>query len=94
MGDLYVEYEYVITFVQLAMAMFAMGATLHLRDFLAVIVLPRSFLTGLGAQMVLVPLLAYALLRSACNAPQSNSPLTLVGFRCSSNEFNILAPIV
>ncbi len=63
MGDLYVEYEYVITFVQLAMAMFAMGATLHLRDFRAVIVLPRSFLTGLGAQMVLVPLLAYALLR-------------------------------
>lgn len=62
MGALYVEYEYAITFAQLAMAMFAMGATLHLRDFRAVIVLPRSFLTGLGTQMVLVPILAYILL--------------------------------
>jgi BASS family bile acid:Na+ symporter len=64
MGDLYVEHEYSITFVQLAMAMFAMGATLHVSDFRAVVRLPRSFLTGLGAQMVLVPLLAYALLRA------------------------------
>jgi bile acid:Na+ symporter, BASS family len=62
-GDLYVENEYAITFAQLAMAMFAMGATLHIRDFRAVIVLPRSFLTGLGTQMVLVPLVAYGLLR-------------------------------
>ena len=61
-GALYVEYEYTITFVQLAMAMFAMGATLHIRDFRAVVVLPRSFLTGLGTQMVLVPILAFALL--------------------------------
>jgi len=63
MGGLYVSYEYAITIAQLAMAMFAMGATLHLRDFRAVVVLPRSFLTGLSAQMALVPLLAYALLR-------------------------------
>jgi len=62
MGDLYVEHEYAITFAQLAMAMFAMGATLRIRDFRAVVVLPRSFLTGLGAQMVLVPILAYGLL--------------------------------
>lgn len=64
MGDLYVEYEYSITFVQLAMAMFAMGATLHVGDFRAVVRLPRSFLTGLGAQMVLVPLVSYGLLRA------------------------------
>ena len=64
MGDLYVEYEYAITFAQLVMAMFAMGATLHIKDFRAVLVLPRSFLTGLGAQMVLVPILAYVLLRT------------------------------
>jgi BASS family bile acid:Na+ symporter len=64
MGDLYVEYEYAITFAQLVMAMFAMGATLHIKDFRAVVVLPRSFLTGLGAQMVLVPILAYVLLRT------------------------------
>lgn len=63
MGALFVEYEYAITFAQLVMAMFAMGATLHVRDFRAVVVLPRSFLTGLGAQMVLVPVLAYVLLR-------------------------------
>jgi len=63
MGDLYVEHEYAITFIQLAMAMFAMGATLRIRDFRAVVVLPRSFLTGLGAQMVLVPIVAYILLR-------------------------------
>lgn len=63
MGSLYIEYEYAITFAQLVMAMFAMGATLHLRDFRAVLVLPRSFLTGLGAQLVLVPILAYVLLQ-------------------------------
>ena len=62
-GDLFVAYEYEITFAQLAMAMFAMGATLRIRDFRAVVVLPRSFLTGLGAQLVLVPVLAYVLLR-------------------------------
>jgi BASS family bile acid:Na+ symporter len=64
MGDRYVEYEYAITFAQLVMAMFAMGATLHVEDFRAVVRLPRSFLTGLGAQMVLVPLVAYLLLRA------------------------------
>jgi BASS family bile acid:Na+ symporter len=64
MGDLYVDHEYWITFLQLAMAMFAMGATLHVSDFQAVARLPRSFLTGLVTQMVLVPLVAYALLRA------------------------------
>lgn len=63
MGDLYVEYEYSITFAQLAMAMFAMGATLHVGDFRAVVLLPRSFLTGLATQAVLVPLFTYGLLR-------------------------------
>ena len=64
MGDLYVDHEYWITFVQLAMAMFAMGATLHVDDFTAVVRLPRSFLTGLVTQVVLVPLVAYAVLRA------------------------------
>lgn len=62
MGDLYVTWEYWITFAQLVMAMLAMGATLAVHDFVAVVRLPRSFLTGLVAQMVLVPLAAYALL--------------------------------
>ena len=64
MGDLYVEYEYSITIAQLAMAMFAMGATLHVGDFRAVVRLPRSFLTGLVAQTALVPLCTYGLLRA------------------------------
>ena len=37
MGELYIDHEYWITFVQLAMAMFAMGATLHVHDFQATI---------------------------------------------------------
>ena len=64
MGDLYVDHEYWITFVQLAMAMFAMGATLHVHDFRAVVRLPRSFLTGLVAQMVVVPVVTYVVLRA------------------------------
>ena len=63
-GDLYLDWEYRITSVQLAVAMLAMGATLHVADFLAVVRLPRSFLTGLGVQMLVVPAVAYALLRS------------------------------
>ena len=61
-GELYIEFEYWITFTQLVMAMLAMGATLELHDFLAVIKLPKSFATGLVAQILLVPLTAYVLL--------------------------------
>lgn len=64
MGDLYIEHEYWITFVQLVMAMLAMGATLHVDDFRAVVRLPRSFLTGMAAQLFAVPLVAYVVLRS------------------------------
>ena len=64
MGELYVDHEYTITFVQLAMAMFAMGATLHVHDFRAVVRFPRSFMTGLVTQMVVVPVVAYLVLRS------------------------------
>ena len=78
MGSLYVEYEYAITFAQLVMAMFAMGATLHLRDFRAVLVLPRSFLTGLGAQLVLVPILA-----TVCAAAGMATPEGLIQVRFS-----------
>ena len=64
MGELFVDHEYSITFVQLAMAMFAMGATLHVHDFRAVVRLPRSFLTGLVAHMVVVPVVTYVVLRA------------------------------
>lgn len=63
MGDLYVEYEYWITFVQLMFAMTAMGATLQVRDFRAIVQRPHAFLTGMVAQMVAVPLVAFAVLR-------------------------------
>lgn len=65
MGELYLDWEYRVTFVQLVMAMLAMGTTLHVRDFWAVVRLPRSFLTGLGTQVVLVPVIAFAVLRAA-----------------------------
>jgi BASS family bile acid:Na+ symporter len=63
-GELYVTWEYWITFAQLVMAMLAMGATLAVHDFVAVVKLPRSFLTGLVAQMAVVPAAAYLLLRA------------------------------
>ncbi len=68
-GELYVDHEYWVTFVQLAMAMLAMGATLHVHDFQAVVRLPHSFVTGLVAQMVAVPLVAYLVLRTFDLAP-------------------------
>lgn len=63
MGELYLAWEYRVTSVQLVVAMLAMGATLHVRDFLAVVRLPRSFLTGVGVQILVVPAVAYGLLR-------------------------------
>lgn len=63
MGELYLDWEYRVTSVQLVVVMLAMGATLHVADFLAVVRLPRSFLTGLGVQIVAVPAIAYGLLR-------------------------------
>ena len=90
MGALYVEYEYAITFAQLVMAMFAMGATLHVRDFRAVVVLPRSFLTGLGAQLVVVPILAFALLRTVDLDPGVAIGLAIIaavpGARCRTSS--------
>lgn len=68
-GDFYVRHEYVITLTQLVLAMFAMGARLHLDDFRSVFRFPASFLAGLGTQVVLVPLLAWAGLQALDLSP-------------------------
>jgi BASS family bile acid:Na+ symporter len=58
MSELYLRYEYYFAAVQLATAMFGMGVRLQVRDFIAVFRVPGAFLLGMGAQLVLVPLLA------------------------------------
>lgn len=50
--------EQVLIPAQLACALFGMGATLALRDFVDVLRDPRGIAIGLGLQMVFVPLLA------------------------------------
>lgn len=63
MGDLYIRYEYWLAFWQLTLAMFGMGATLKPADFVAVVKIPKAITVGLGAQIVLVPLLAFLFLQ-------------------------------
>ncbi len=54
---------------QLALAMFGMGATLSVRDFLQVLRDPRGLALGLGLQLVFVPALAYAFIEIFDLAP-------------------------
>jgi BASS family bile acid:Na+ symporter len=80
--------------IALAFIMLSMGMTLKPDDFRRVIVGPRAFLVGLGAQMVVVPLLAL-FLQWAFRLP----PLLVVGLMVlsfspggtSSNLFSYLA---
>ncbi|NQX90004.1 MAG: bile acid:sodium symporter family protein [Halioglobus sp.] len=62
MFDFYLRHEYWFAATQLALAMLGMGATLRLRDFIAVIQQPRALVYGLGIQVVLVPLYAWAVI--------------------------------
>lgn len=62
MGDLYIRYEYWLAFWQLLLAMFGMGATLRVSDFVAVAKMPKGFFVGIGTQVLVVPLLAFAVL--------------------------------
>ena len=59
MGEFYIEYEYWFAAVQLALAMFGMGATLTGSDFNDVIRKPKSVILGTLVQLAFVPLLAY-----------------------------------
>ncbi len=62
MFDFYIRYEYWFAATQLALAMLGMGATLKVRDFVAVAMQPRALLFGIGVQIILVPLFAWALI--------------------------------
>jgi BASS family bile acid:Na+ symporter len=62
MFDFYIRHEYWFAATQLALAMLGMGATLKLRDFVAVIKQPRALVFGLIVQALLVPLFAWALI--------------------------------
>ena len=64
MGNFYLQYEYWLAFWQLVLAMFGMGATLRVSDFVAVAKMPKGFIVGLGSQIVLVPFLVFALLNA------------------------------
>ena len=65
MGDLYIRYEYWLAAVQLALAMFGMGATLTVGDFKDVMREPKAVTIGLLIQLVVVPLTAFALISAA-----------------------------
>ncbi len=62
MFDFYIRYEYWFAATQLALAMLGMGATLKVRDFIAVVQQPRGLLLGMAVQILLVPLFAWVLL--------------------------------
>lgn len=61
MFDLYIRHEWWFAAAQLSLAMFGMGATLRLDDFLAVFRQPRAFVIGFVIQVVGIPLTALAI---------------------------------
>ena len=62
MFDFYLNYEYWFAATQLALAMLGMGATLKVRDFVAVAKNPWAISVGVVVQVLAVPLVAYVLL--------------------------------
>ncbi|MEM9255213.1 MAG: bile acid:sodium symporter family protein [Pseudomonadota bacterium] len=62
MFDFYIRNEYWFAATQLALAMLGMGATLRIRDFIAVVKYPKALFYGLVIQAVGVPLLAWVLI--------------------------------
>ncbi len=58
--DFYIRHEWWFAAAQLALAMFGMGATLRLDDFIAVFRQPKAFLIGFVIQVVGIPLVALA----------------------------------
>jgi BASS family bile acid:Na+ symporter len=59
----YLRHEFVFAATQLSLAMLGMGATLTTRDFAEVLRRPRSLIYGLGIQFLIVPLIAWAMMR-------------------------------
>jgi BASS family bile acid:Na+ symporter len=62
MFDFYIRHEYWFAASQLALAMLGMGATLRVRDFVAIVRQPTALAYGLAIQVILVPLFAWAVI--------------------------------
>jgi len=62
--DWFPQYEYQLASTQLVLAMLGMGALLAPRDFVEVVRSPRALGIGLGIQLVVAPLIAFALGRA------------------------------
>ncbi|MEE4108473.1 MAG: hypothetical protein V2I24_03945, partial [Halieaceae bacterium] len=65
--------------VTLFLMMFAMGTTLRPADFVELVARPGKVVVGLTAQLLLLPVLAYALLRGIPVLSNAMSPEIFVG---------------
>ena len=80
--------------VSLGLIMLSMGLTLKSKDFQAVIKQPKAFIVGITAQMLLVPLLAFALLQFFKLPPILAVGLLILSFSpggTTSNLFSYMA---
>jgi len=94
MSDFYLRYEFWFAATQLALAMLGMGATLRIRDFVAVFRQPKALAYGLGIQALLVPLFAWAIISLASPAAGVAVGLALIAAipgGTMSNVFTFLA---
>lgn len=62
MGEFYIANEYWFSVFQLVTAMVGMGATLTLKDFRELLLEPKAVASGTAIQMIIVPLLAFAMI--------------------------------
>ena len=76
--DWYTQAEYPLAFSQLFLAMLGMGATLHPRDLSAVFLAPRGLLAGMGAQLLVMPVLGASVAAWAEFSPGQTIGLILV----------------
>jgi len=94
MFEFYVRHEYWFAATQLALAMLGMGATLRIRDFVAVVRQPKALAYGLAIQVILVPLFAWAVIALAAPTAGVAVGLALVAAipgGTMSNVFTFLA---
>ena len=62
MGEFYIQNEYWFSVFQLVTAMIGMGATLTVKDFRELLLEPKAVASGTTIQMVIVPLIAFAMI--------------------------------
>lgn len=94
MFDVYIRFEYWFAAAQLALAMLGMGATLRVRDFIAIVKQPTALAYGLAIQVIMVPLFAWAVIALAAPAAGVAVGLALVAAipgGTMSNVFTFLA---